>query len=150
GYHPTGTITFTLVYNNVTVDTETAPVSGNGSYNTPGGYTLPTAAPVTGTYQWNAADTSSNANNNNASPVGAATGRALVSPARPAINTGPAITSASLGTSSVLLTDTATLSGGYHPTGSITFTLVYNSATVDTETVTVSGNGSYTTPGGYT
>ena len=49
------------------------------------------------------------------------------------------------------LTDTATLSGGNSPTGMITFTL-YNpsNAVVDTETVTVTDNGSYSTPNGYT
>jgi len=49
------------------------------------------------------------------------------------------------------LTDTATLTGGYYETGTITFTL-YNPSNVlvDTETVTVCGNGSYTTPTAYT
>jgi hypothetical protein len=43
------------------------------------------------------------------------------------------------------------LSGGYFPTGTITFTLVApGGATVDTETVTVNGNGTYTTPTGFT
>ena len=42
------------------------------------------------------------------------------------------------------------LSGGYYETGSITFTLYLGSTLVDTETVSVSGNGSYTTPTGYT
>ncbi len=53
------------------------------------------------------------------------------------------------------LTDTATLSGGINPTGTITFTL-YNPShvAVYTDTVTVSGNGTYdtstgTNPGGY-
>ena len=36
------------------------------------------------------------------------------------------------------------LSGGYYETGTITFTLYDGSTLVDTETVTVSGNGSYT------
>ena len=48
------------------------------------------------------------------------------------------------------LTDTATLSGGYNPTGTITFTLSDPSGTLrDTETATVSGNGSYATPTGF-
>ena len=48
------------------------------------------------------------------------------------------------------LTDTADLEGGSNPTGTITFTLVApGGATVDTETVTVSGNGLYTTPTGF-
>ena len=50
------------------------------------------------------------------------------------------------------LNDTATLAGGFNPTGTITFTLFHNGGTtpVDTETVTVNGNGTYTTPTGFT
>ena len=55
GYNPTGTITFTLYNPNGTlVDTVTVTVSGDGSYTTPNGYTLPTTGTVTGTYQWDA------------------------------------------------------------------------------------------------
>src|SRR5262249_39007108 len=40
---------------------------------------------------------------------------------------------------------------GYNPTGTITFTLVAPDGTVvDTETVPVNGNGTYTTPTGFT
>ena len=50
--------------------------------------------------------------------------------------------------------DTATLSGGSSPTGTITFTLspfrCIGAPPVDTETVTVNGNSTYTTPAGYT
>ena len=45
------------------MDTETATVSGNGTYTTPTGFTLPTSGTVTGTYQWNA--TYSGDDNNN-------------------------------------------------------------------------------------
>lgn len=49
------------------------------------------------------------------------------------------------------LTDSATLSGGFNPTGTITFTLHDPSnALVDTETVPVNGNGTFTTPTGFT
>ena len=49
------------------------------------------------------------------------------------------------------LTDTATVSGGTSPTGSVTFTLMNPlGAIVDTELVTVTGDGNYTTPTGYT
>jgi PEP-CTERM motif len=49
------------------------------------------------------------------------------------------------------LTDSALLSGGMNPTGTITFTLMSPSATVvDTETVPVVGNGMYQTIAGYT
>jgi streptogramin lyase len=47
-------------------------------------------------------------------------------------------------------TDSATLSGGSNPTGSITFTLTDpGGMPVDTETVTVAGIGTYTTPTGF-
>src|SRR5205823_6230550 len=52
--------------------------------------------------------------------------------------------------SGALLTDSATLSGGFNPTGTITFQLFApNSFLVHTETVTVNGNGTYTTPVGF-
>jgi hypothetical protein len=68
GYIPRGTIAFTLHNPGGTlVDTETVNVSGDGSYTTPTGYTLPTTGTDTGTYQWDASYTSANANNNTAS-----------------------------------------------------------------------------------
>jgi hypothetical protein len=48
------------------------------------------------------------------------------------------------------LTATATLAGGNAETGTMTFTLTSpGGATVDTEGVSVSGNGTYSTPNGY-
>ena len=149
GYYETGSITFTLYLGSTLVDTETVSVSGNGSYTTPTGYTLPTTGTVTGTYQWDASY-SGDTNNNSASENNAAAEQVVVSPASPTITTTPSVTAVTLGTSSVTLKDTAVLSGGYYETGSITFTLYLGSTLVDTETVSVSGNGSYTTPTGYT
>ena len=151
GYYPGGSITFTLVApGGATVDTETATVSANGSYSTPVGYTLPTTGTVTGTYQWDATY-GGDANNRTVSENNATSEQVAVSPASPAISTTPSATSVTLGTSPVTLKDTAVLTGGYYPTGTITFTLVApGGSTVDTETATVSGNGSYTTPSGYT
>jgi glyoxylate utilization-related uncharacterized protein len=143
GFNPTGTITFTLTSpSNTVVDTETVTVSGNGTYNTPNGY-LPTA---TGTYQWVATYSGDSNNNGATSPFGSEP--EVVSPASPAINTTPGGTVV-IG-SDAKLTDSAMLSGGFNPTGTITFTLTSPSNTVvDTETVTVSGNGTYNTPNGY-
>ena len=64
-----------------------------------------------------------------------------------AISTTPNPATATVGST---LKDTATLSNGFSPTGTITFTL-YNpaNAVVHTETVNVSGNGSYSTPAGH-
>jgi hypothetical protein len=76
-----------------------------------------------------------------------------VSAASPTITTTPNLTTVTLSAAAPpILTDSATLSGGFHPTGSITFTLFQNGGTtpVDTETVTVNGNGAYTTPTGFT
>ena len=149
GSNPTGTITFTLVYKGTTVDTETVTVSGNNTYSTPIGYTLPSSGTVTGTYQWNATY-SGDGNNTAVSENNAAAEQVIVNPASPTIVTTPSPKSVTLDNGGApTLTDSAVLSGGYHPTGTITFTLVYNSATVDTETVAVSGNGTYTTPTGF-
>src|SRR5262249_13556015 len=146
-------ITFTLVApGSGVVDTETVTVSGNGTYTTPTGYTLPTSGTVTGTYQWNASY-SGDANNASDSEINSPDERVMVSPAGPGITTTPGGTV--LIGSGTKLTDSATLSGGYNATGTITFTLYSPSnAVVYTDVVTVSGNGTYTTatggnPGGY-
>ena len=154
GYHPTGTITFTLFYNGGTtpVDTETVTVNGNGTYTTPTGYTLPTTGGVTGTYQWDATY-SGDRNNNTASDTNALNELVTVSAARPTLTTTPSPPRSTLGsTASPILNDTADLEGGFNPNGTITFTLFYNGSPtpVDTETVTVNGNGTYTTPTGFT
>jgi hypothetical protein len=64
------------------VHSEVLPVSGNGTYTTPTGYTLPVTntATVAGTYQWNATY-SGDANNNLVSDNGAANEKVLVGPA---------------------------------------------------------------------
>ena len=154
GFNPTGTITFTLFHNGGTtpVDTETVTVNGNGTYTTPTGFTLPTTGTVTGTYQWDASY-SGDANNNTASDTGSVSGagdgqhRQSHAEHHPQPDHGHARR-----TTPVTLTDTATLEGGFNPTGTITFTLFRNGGTtpVDTETVTVNGNGTYTTPTGFT
>ncbi len=149
GYYETGTITFTLYHGSTLVDTETVAVSGNGSYSTPTGYTLPTTGTVTGSYQWDASY-SGDSNNTSTSENNAAAEQVAVSPASPTITTTPSVSTVTLGTSPATLNDTAVLSGGYYETGTITFTLYQGSTLVDTETVAVSGNGSYSTPTGYT
>src|SRR5207248_2899958 len=101
-----GTITFTLYLGSTLVDTETISVSGNGTYTTPTGYTLPVSSTVTGTYQWNATY-NGDTNNSTASDLGAPNEQVVVSPASPMINTIPNLTTVTLGTSSVTLNDTA-------------------------------------------
>ena len=150
GYFPLGTITFTLYDpGNTAVDTETVAVNGNGTYSTPTGYTLPVYANP-GTCQW-VASYSGDVNNNSVSsdkgdePV-------IINAASPTISTTAKPASVTLdGSGSPTLKDSATLSGGYFPLGTITFTLYDPGNTaVDTETVAVNGNGTYSTPTGYT
>ena len=97
-------------------------VNGNGTYTTPTGFTLPTSGTVTGTYQWDASY-SGDSNNNTVSDNNAADEQVMVSAASPTITTTPSPTTVTLGTTPVTLNDTAILAGGYHPTGTITFTL---------------------------
>jgi hypothetical protein len=52
-----------------------------------------------------------------------------VSAASPMLTTTPNPTSVMLGSTPVTLKDTADLEGGYHPGGTITFTLFYNGGT---------------------
>ncbi|MGO9913957.1 MAG: hypothetical protein ACLQIB_04485, partial [Isosphaeraceae bacterium] len=147
--NPIGTITFTLYLGSTKVDTETATVSGNGSYTTPTGYTLPTTGTVTGTYQWDATY-SGDSHNSSLTENNATAEQVKVSPASPTISTTPNTTVVPIGTATTL-DDTAVLAGGYYETGTITFTLYApgGKTAVDTETVTVTGNGTYTTPKGY-
>ena len=146
GYHPTGTLTFTLTGPNGFSYTQKDTVSGNGTYTATDG---PITNPAAGTYTWTATY-AGDANNSMATDQGGSAEQTVVSNASPSIVTTPSPKSVTLGTSASTLKDTAVLSGGSAPTGKITFTLVYKGSTVDTETVTVSGNGSYTTPTGYT
>ena len=82
---------------------------------------------------------------------GSGTDIKLQTVASPTLTTTPSPTTVTLSNATpAKLTDSATLSGGSSPTGTITFTLYQGSTLVDTETVTVTGNGTYTTPTGYT
>lgn len=143
GNNPGGIMTFLLSDpNNNTVDTELVSVTGNGTYSTPTGF-LPLSF---GTYQWEVIYNGDSNNSPVISPLGSEP--ESVTPAAPTISTTPGPTVV-LGTFSSM-TDTATLSGGFNPTGVITFLLVDpGNGVVDTESVSVHGNGTYTTPTGF-
>jgi hypothetical protein len=145
GDSPTGTITFTLrAPDGITVvDTEMVNVNGNGSYTTPNGF-VPLVA---GTYEWVAVYGGDQNNNAVVSNFGDEPETVLRTSPAITTNTGGAVT---LG-SGQPLTDSATLTGGVSPTGTITFTLTGpdNITVVDTEVVTVNGNGTYTTSHGF-
>ncbi len=101
------------------MDTESVAVNGNGTYATPTGFRLPTTGTVTGTYQWHASY-SGDGSNNPVSENNAANEQVIVSAASPTISTTANPTTVNLGGT---LQDTASLAGGYRPTGTITFRL---------------------------
>jgi hypothetical protein len=147
GIAPRGTITFRLygpddeMCSRDPIFTSTVDVNGNGPYNSD-----PYTPPVAGTYRW-VVSYSGDANNNPAGPTacGDLNEIAVISKAQPAIMTA-APGAVEVGTP---IRDSATLSGGSDPTGTITFR-VYEPADSScagppaaSSTVTVSGNGSY-------
>ncbi len=67
----------------------------------------------------------------------------MVSPASPTLVTTASSAITLVGARAPTLTDTAVLSGGYFPIGSIVFTLTGPNGFLDTQTDTVSGNGTY-------
>ena len=149
GYNETGTITFTLTApDNTVVDTEMVTPNGDGTYTTSNA----NVATQVGTYVWTVSYAGDGLNNGTVDQGGAAE-KVTTIKASPAINTVAGGTVV-IG-SGTKLTDTAVLSGGYNPTGTITFTLYSPSnVAVYTDVVTVSGDGTYTTatgtnPGGY-
>jgi hypothetical protein len=140
GINPTGQINFILSGPSGPVDTETVTVHSNGKYTTPAGYKLPTSGTVAGTYTWSASY-GGDLNNQSANDQGGAAEQTVVSKASPTLVTtaSPAIT---LRTTAPTLTDSAVLSGRYHETGTLIFTLTGPGFSY-TQTDTVSGNGMY-------
>ena len=157
GVSPTGTITFNLFGVNdqtcsgAPIFTNTVPVSGNGTYSTSAGFTTV----VAGTYHW-MATYSGDASNASVSSI-CADEAVVIGKIQPTISTTPNPTSGPIGT---VLNDSATLAGGSGlnggPTGTITFKLfgvndqTCSGAPIFTNTVPVSGNGTYSTSAGFT
>ena len=152
GINPTGTITFRLFGVNdqtcggAPIFTNTVPVAGNGVYNTTAGFTTVAA----GTYHWTATY-SGDASNTSVSSICA--NEAVVISSQLTINTLPNPLIGPIGT---VLNDRATLAGGVNPTGTITFRLfgvndqTCSVAPIFTNTVPVSGAGTYNTSAGFT
>ncbi len=140
GYNPGGSITFTLTAPDGTTTPEgSVTVTGDGSYNSPS-----VVATEVGTYTWHA-HYGGDVNNSPADDSGANEG-VVTTQASPSIDTQASESDGGVvGLSS--LTDVATLSGGYNPGGSITFTLTAPDGTTTPEgSVTVTGDGSYNSP----
>src|SRR5271166_1026627 len=145
GFSPTGTVTFNLYNNSTASGTPLVTFANvalvNGVATSPG-YT----ATATGTDYWVA---TYNGNSNNNSVSSAPTAEPVtITPATPAINTSQQPASATVGSS---IADQATVSGGFSPTGTVTFNLYNNSTASGTPLVTFANvalvNGVATSPG---
>ncbi|HEX8629053.1 MAG TPA: Ig-like domain-containing protein, partial [Catenuloplanes sp.] len=150
GNRATGTITFKVYGPNDATCTGTAtsggsvPVNGDGSY--PSAAFTPTAG---GTYRWIASYSGDPRNDPATGACDDPNEQVVVRKAKPRVVTAVAKAEITIGTS---VTDTATLSAGYNPTGAITFK-VYgpNDATctgtaITVGSVAVTGNRAYTSP----
>jgi hypothetical protein len=148
GFAPTGSITFDLFGPrdptcSTPIFTSVIEVNGNGVYNSE--RFVPTAS---GTYRWQATY-SGDTNNKSAGPTGCGDSAEQVDVTVPA---DPLLTSSASGAVSLgrAIHDTAHLSGGDNPTGTITFKLYGAGDTgcagspVFISTVTVAGNNDYT------
>ncbi len=143
GRVPGGTLTFQLFGPGDTscataINTASVPVHGNGAYASP--TVTPTAI---GTYNWRVSY-SGDANNNPAGPTACGSESVNVNQATPSIST-TASGSVAVGGN---ISDSATLSGGFNPTGTVTFKLygpgdTTCSTAIATSTATVNGNGTY-------
>jgi SdrD B-like domain len=150
GAHPAGAISWKLFNNSKCEGTPVADgpvtVTGNGEYTTPTG-----AAPtLSGTYYW-VATYSGDANNESVSS-GCADEPVKIGQATPEISTTQEPASGGVGST---FKDKATLTGlfGAHPAGTVSWQLFDNDKCEGTPVatdgpVTVTGDGSYTTPNG--
>ena len=152
GAAPTGKITFEVYGPNndacksPPAASSTVNVSGNSTYES-----QPFKPTAPGTYRW-VASYSGDANNTGAgpSPCGDPAESVIVTPALPPTQPDLASTASPGAPAGSAVTDSAQLSGGSNPTGTITFELYgpadyfCGRAPIFSSTVAVAGNGTYT------
>ena len=160
GYSPSGSVTF-MLYSDLSCSTAVSGMSGTGTISSGSASWSTSWTPTApGTYYWQA---SYPGNTNNAaftSTCGAANEQIIVSQANPTIATTAKPTTGTVGTAA-LTGDSANLSGGYNPSGSVTFTLysdgscnttvagMSGSSTISSGTASWSTNWTPTAPGTY-
>jgi hypothetical protein len=151
GSSPTGTVVFNLygpgdtTCTGTVLFTQTVAVSG-GSASTTGGYTTT----IAGTFNWTAHY--SGDNGNLPADSGCGSEAVIIAKSSPTLPTTPSPASGSIG---AVLNDSATVTGGSNPTGSVSFSLygpgdtTCTGTVLFTQTVTLT-SGSASTTGGYT
>jgi hypothetical protein len=140
-FTPTGTVTYELFTNDTgsgtPISVETVNLNADGTV--PNSAT--TAPLVAGSYSVIAIYSGDSYYSGSTSAVEPL----VVTEATPTLTTVPNVTTVMLdATTPPVLTDTATLSGGFNPTGTIVFTLSGPGGFLYTQTDTVKGNGTYT------
>ncbi len=146
GFSPNGTITFTVFSASCggsPLFTSMVSVNGNGVY-----VSAPFTPPGFGTYYWMASYSGDANNNPSTDPCGASGETLIVQQASPGIITQVSPSTITLTTTADSPVDTATLSGGFNPQGTITFQVYFASGTCSsnplfTSVVSVNGNGNY-------
>ena len=148
GYNPTGSVAFTL-YSDNGCNTAVSGVSGSESITSgSASYSTSWTPGAAGTYYWKASYAGDVNNNGFTTGCGDSNEQVVIGKAGPSIST----TATNASGASASVSDSATLSGGYNPTGSITFRLYGPSATASCTTsnlvftsspVAVNGNGTY-------
>jgi uncharacterized repeat protein (TIGR01451 family) len=147
GNSPSGNVTFTL-YSDPTCTKPVANISGTGQIsNSQASYSTSWTPAVAGTYYWIASYLGDNKNLGFTTSCGDANEELTVAPNSPSI-----VTNASTQGGNVVGTgttcDSATLSGSFNGTGTITFTLTApdSTSTQVGSPVTVHGDGTYQSP----
>ncbi|HEV2969671.1 MAG TPA: hypothetical protein VGY55_06750, partial [Pirellulales bacterium] len=143
GYQENGPLTFTLTApNNSVVDTQIITPSGDGTYNT----TNVSAATQAGIYTWTVSYAGDGLNNSQHDQGGAAETVTTVKASPKLVTTASFKTGSGTVVGTAIPEDSAVLSGGYQESGPLTFTLTApNNSAVDTQTITPSGDGTYST-----
>jgi uncharacterized repeat protein (TIGR01451 family) len=143
---PAPTLTFELIApDGSTAYTETQTVTGGvTSYTTTGGGTGSDVASQVGTYFWTVTY-SGNAFNNSLTHNGQTDPAEQLTTikATPALTTSASATAGGV-VGTAVLSDSVTVSGGFNPTGTVTFTLTQpDGTTVTVGTVSIKGDGTY-------
>ena len=140
GDNPGGTITFTLTAPDGSQTMETLTFSGDGTYRAP----TPVLATQVGTYTWSASY-SGDGLNNIAGDQGGSAEQVTTVQASPMVSTQASETLGGV-VGVAQLSDSAKVTGGDNPGGTITFTLTAPDGSQTMETLTFSGDGTYSAP----
>ena len=137
-YNPTGSVTFTL-YSDATCQTSTGVTGGGLISSGTATYSSTFTPPTTGTYYWQAGYPGDGNNNPFSTPCNAANEELTAGKGSPTITTQANAGGALFAGTSATVGDTATVSGGASPSGSVTFTFYSNSSCTTSTGVTGSG-----------